>query len=150
MKFASLGTFSGLRQTTCSDCAPGYYNTKNGSSQCIQCPPGHSCSDASLNPFPCEQGTAAGHHGSVSCPPCGNGNYSDTTGKTACDICPAGSECSNPAISPVKCEIGKFSEAGKVSCTTCPIGHVTTVTGSTFCIICGAGKDTFFEIFVFN
>jgi hypothetical protein len=144
--FFSVGTFSGIQQITCDAFPSGYYNTRNGSSKCIICPPGHSCAAASEERVPCEKGTSNNEHGQISCPSCGAGNYTDTTGKADCHICPAGSQCSDPAITPVPCEIDKYSEAGKVSCTTCAAGHYTTLTGSTYCSICGPGTHLFFEI----
>ncbi len=136
-----IGTFSGIQQTTCTACAAGYYNTRSGASQCIICPPGHYCADASVDPVPCPEGTAAAQHGQTSCTPCSDGSYTDTPGEATCHICPAGSQCSNATMSPVACEIGEYSNAGQVSCTVCADGYYTTLTGSTYCNICGPGKD---------
>lgn len=86
------GAFSGDLTGCTEACMQGYFgnSTDLGKSTCSgPCPPGHSCSEGSAEPTPCETGTYMPQAGGVSCLKCPP-RLSSHEGSTTCDLCDEG------------------------------------------------------------
>lgn len=78
-----------------------------GSTTCLPCPLGHTCSDPTQLPVPCDPGS-----------------YAHPAGRTTCTPCPVGHSCRNPTSAPVACPLGSYSNAlGAAACIPCEAGY---------------------------
>lgn len=75
----------------CSECTPGYFNSKIGNSRCISCSPGqYSNTFASFTCQPCAAGYFTFKDGETECTPCPPSTYSSSASSRVCSPCPIG------------------------------------------------------------
>lgn len=118
-------------------CNSGYFSSI-GSTQCISCPIGHSCTlDGSSPPTKCPAGqksdesvlTCSDCVSGEYCPNdsfvarlCEPGTYNPSAGQSVCQICPAGYACPEGSISPTGCADGTFAGEKSSECLECAAG----------------------------
>ncbi|XP_072885876.1 uncharacterized protein [Hemitrygon akajei] len=94
-------------------CPPGSYSTRLGNSRvedCLQCPEGSYCPEATSKPKECPKGTYHSEKGGASI--------------LDCQLCPSGFFCSGPGtITPQSCGAGRYSDFGSSSCDLCLLGY---------------------------
>lgn len=126
------------------DCYPGhicYYKNDDPSPigeypRGDYCPLGYYCSEGTINPFTCPNGTAGkdtGGRDSSICGPCPAGKYCTVSGGTSVALpCPVGKYCRFNDV-PISCDAGTYNpiEGGKneSACLPCRAGYTCPLTG---------------------
>ena len=131
-------------------------------SQCLNCPPGSSCSIGSLEPVACSPGTHAPTSRLSRCVLCAAGLYQDESNATACKRCDPGDFCPEGAslrLAPIcapglyanrtdpdgepdcfECEPGFSCAGGGQPPVPCSPGSFSNATRSQVCTACPAGS----------
>ena len=159
-----IGTFCLRGVATAANCPNGKFNVFKGcrkAADCLDCPFGFICNDASGTNLNCPAGsycpggtytatkqlaqagyfTIAGQGAQIPCIP---GTFTSATEQTACTSCTAGSSCPSSSTSaPTACVAGKYCPTGTVTPYYCPQGTFRASTGATVvgdCTPCTAGS----------
>lgn len=123
-------------------CEAGYFckNTANGAESatplCLDescaddyglCPIGHYCSQGTVNPEPCNEGTYAPYAGFSACATCPPGHFCNGTKTDAYFECPRGFYCPAGTGSTLPaCPPGRYGHASglrsEIECALCPAG----------------------------
>ena len=120
----------------------GKYQSSEGQSSCIDCPPGYSCPVNSMDKVVCDPGYVSEAKAAV-CDPCPGGKYQPNSGQSECLECEAGYECPPGSIDQNICVAGTYSELGAASCAQCDAGRSTNGrTAQSECTLCPPGFST--------
>jgi hypothetical protein len=111
-------------------CPAGFYSTATNifnASQCLSCPMGQYCLQATITPTTCNEGTYSPRVETKLYGPSATDNFASSA-QYSCITCPAGYRCSSASgsqsyITPEQCNIGYYSPSGSNHCYTCQVGY---------------------------
>jgi len=134
------GTYSNMSaQTTCKNCAIGYYQSGSGVSACTGCSPGQiSTVVGSASCTNCAAGFSSSGSGST-CTQCTPGTNASIAGSPSCAPCAAGTFSGPGALYCISCSLGQYWSVSAYACVTCPVGTFSTLSGNSACTQCSPG-----------
>ncbi|CAM9474871.1 unnamed protein product, partial [Choristocarpus tenellus] len=117
--FAGYYCPPGTGSATENACPAGTYSPSTSlylESQCVDCPSGYYCPEASTSAEPCPAGTYTSYNNTEDAGP---GSY------PSCTECPAGYYCEETSREPTECGTGKrfHSDYGADACSMCEAGY---------------------------
>lgn len=148
------GTFATERQSECTTCPRGFYQSRPRQGACSRCPPGTYTKEVGSKSVEecipvCGFGTYS-PTGLVPCLECARNSYTSgppVDGYKECHACPPNTFTYQPAAPSSdfcrsKCAPGFYSPTGLAPCAPCPLGFYQSQEGSTKCNECSAESTT--------